>query len=159
MQQETFYSPRGNLCFSINPGRIEEVDGHKMRIGHKLAEFMPMGSGTPDPEHPGRQLPPYGCFKTTDPEIIAGLPRHREELMSQGQRPDILTPEEYQAAVVPKTKQISDLNRRVIELQSQLKDVLAAQGKIPSVSLPERRGPGRPSKAELAAREDPQSAA
>lgn len=130
MEQKTFYSPRGNLILSVNSGRIEEVDGAKRRIGQKIAEFHPMGTGTPHPERPGVIMPPYGSLTTKDPEVAAFLEKHREDALEAGGTPDVLTAEEYKDQVIPKKQQISDLKKRNMALQSQLQKVLGDQNKL-----------------------------
>ena len=111
-------------------GTVEDVDGHKKVIGEKMVEFRPMGLGTPNPDNPKEQLPPYGYFSTSDPEVIAHLDAHRQALLDAGARSDILTPEEYHNEVVPKTKQIGELKRRLMETETKLAAVLANQGKL-----------------------------
>lgn len=129
-QQKVFYSPRGNLIMHVNPGRIEEVDGAKRRIGQKIAEFHPMGTGTPHPERPGVIIPPYGCLVTRDPEIIDFLEKHRANALETGGVSDVLNADEYKEQVIPKKQQISELKKRNMELESKLQNVLAAQKKL-----------------------------
>jgi hypothetical protein len=130
MEKKTFYSPRGGLITVAVPGRIEEVDGRNMRVGEKIIEFRPIGSFSPDPDDPTKQKPPYGMYSTDDPEVIEYIERHRKQLIDAGQTPDILTADEYMAAVVPKSKQIAELQRRLIETQGKLAATLAQQGKL-----------------------------
>lgn len=137
MERKTFYSPRGNLILHVNPGSIQEVDGAKRRIGQKIAEFHPMGTGTPHPDRPGVIIPPYGCLTTTDPEIAAFLEKHREDALGSSGVSDVLMADEYKEQVIPKKQQISDLknrnsdlNKRNMQLQSQLQEVLRDQGKL-----------------------------
>lgn len=150
MDKKVYYCARGNFVATVNIGRYEDVDGRKTLIGHKLVEFHPMGSGMPDPDRPKEILPPYGSLTTSDDEIINWIEKRRAEFAERGDDPDILTRDEFQKQVVPKTIQISELERRNIELKTQLAKVLADQKKIPNASIPKKRG--RPSNAELAAR-------
>jgi hypothetical protein len=136
MEKQTFYSPNGNHIIWINSGRIEEVDGQKTRVGQKYVEFHPMGSFTPNPDNKKQNLPPYGKVTTDDPEVIAALNERREKALKAGQKPDILTPDEFHAAVVPKEIQIAEL-RRELQTKSDLLTTLQAQGKVPKTKRAE----------------------
>ena len=133
-EERIYYSPRGAGVWTVSPGRIEEVDGLKTRLGAKAIQFAPMGSYMPDPENPKDQMPPYGSYRTSDPDCIAFIERLRAEQKAAGVEPDILTADEFHTRVVPKAMQINQLRERNLELQSQLAKVLAEQQKIPGGS-------------------------
>lgn len=127
----------------INPGYVGKVNGQDRMVGFKEAQFHPMGSSSinPDPNSSEKQLPPYGMLNTNDPETIDALEDRRQSQMAVGDEPDVLTVDEYNRKIIPLDKQVAAKTTRIMELESQLSDILAAQGKI-------QRGPGRPRKTE-----------
>lgn len=73
-----------------------------------------------------KQAAKNGHFATADPAIIKALEKHRTKQINAGQRPDILTPEEFQMAVLPAEDAIA-LMREKLAVTEKEKLVLQNQ--------------------------------
>lgn len=119
-----FYSECAGLTIAREHGEYKMVGGQNVRVGEKFSVFSPMGKSV----KVGDKVKSFGQLVTSDPEEIEYLERRAVEMG------DIMTAEQFSAAITSPQQSLDEKDRTIQQLQSQLAEVLTQQGKLPKTS-------------------------
>ena len=114
-EQRTYYSPRGGLTITANPGsRIPSADGRVYLVGFKEIAFLPQADG-------------WGRFTTSDPELIAFLDARMEKqddvfdaaAYTERTTPPQIRAQQAERELQRKITENNELLRRIVELEAK----------------------------------------
>lgn len=99
-EYKTFYSKNAGLILSVSKGQRVVVDGEYTRVDEKLAEFQPQANH-------------FGYLTTNDPELIRFL---EKRILKEK---DVMTPAQYNDAIMRPEDKIQQLNDRTRQLEDE----------------------------------------
>jgi hypothetical protein len=112
-QEKTFYSPARGLCIAWKNGEVAiGEDGKARRVGERHIQFIDSGGQ-------------FGAYATRDPEEIAYL-----ENRAKREPKDIYTFDEYTSALVPVEQKNKDMERRLVEQNQLMADLISQQDEL-----------------------------
>jgi len=124
METKAYYSRSKFLQFPAGKAYRALENGISVVIDPPYVQFQPYGSDD------------WGRFLTDDPKVVEHIEARRKRQIEEGSSPDVLTPEEYSAAILPMEMKMQGLESenarllRMIEDRNALITKLESEGKL-----------------------------